>query len=136
MNATFFGYSEISILNPQTRYFQKKVNSQLFKKCVFGGADLEIWVWVKLVLWICPILWIRVQTVNTQLSSTFFHYYRPYRPIYRKIKKIIVPKKWRFFNRKSGLEVSKLVQMENHGSPKSASTFPTNPQIWFFDTGT
>ena len=86
-------YSEISNFNPQTEYFHKKVNIRLFKKCCFWGCDVENWVWTKLALWICPILWIRVKIGYTQLSLTFFHYYRPIRPIYQKIKKIIFPKK-------------------------------------------
>ena len=67
----FLGYSDISNLNPQTRYFDKKVNFQLFKKCCFWGCDVENWVWAKLALWICPILWIRVKIGYTQLSLTF-----------------------------------------------------------------
>ena len=38
MNSTFVGYSEISIFNPQTRYFQKKVKCRFFKKRVFWGV--------------------------------------------------------------------------------------------------
>ena len=94
---TVVGYSEISILNPQTRYFQKKVKCRFFKKRVFWGYDLENWVWAKLMLWICPILWIRVKMGYTQLSLTFFHYYRPIRPIYQKIKKIIFSKNHDFW---------------------------------------
>ena len=67
MMTTFVGYSEISILKPQTRYFQKKVKCRFFKKCVFWGYDLENWVWANLVLWVCPILWIRVKIGYTQL---------------------------------------------------------------------
>ena len=37
MNSTFVGYSEISIFNPQTRYFQKKVNLLCFGA---GNSDL------------------------------------------------------------------------------------------------
>ena len=33
-----FGYSEISILNPQTRYFQKKCDMSFFKKVRFLGV--------------------------------------------------------------------------------------------------
>ena len=73
----FRGYSEISNFNLQTRYFHKKVNLRLFKKCCFWGCDVENWVWAKLALWMCPILWIRVKIGYTQLSLTFFHYYRP-----------------------------------------------------------
>ena len=96
----FFGYSEISNFNPQTEYFHKKVYFQLFKKCCFWGCDVENWVWTKLALWICPILWIRVKIGYTQLSLTFFHYYRPIRPIYQKIKKIIFLEKSPFFESK------------------------------------
>ena len=32
-DSSFVEYSELSILNLQTKYFQKKLNSQLFKKC-------------------------------------------------------------------------------------------------------
>ena len=35
MDGNFIGYSEISSFNPQTRYFHKKVNLRLFKKCCF-----------------------------------------------------------------------------------------------------
>ena len=86
--------------NLQTEYLHKKVNFQLFKKCCFWGCDVENWVWTKLALWICPILWIRVKIGYTQLSLTFFHYYRPIRPIYQKIKKIIFPKKMTIFGSK------------------------------------
>ena len=93
----FIGYSEISNFNPQTEYFHKKVNSQLFKKCSFWGCDVENWVWTKLALWICPILWIRVKIGYTQLSLTFFHYYRPIQPIYHTCKKNHFFKKNDFF---------------------------------------
>ena len=53
-----------------------------------------------MALWICPILWIRVKTVNTQLSLTFFYYYRTIRPIYHTSKKIIFPKKIMIFGSK------------------------------------
>ena len=69
----FIGYSEISNFNPQTRYYDKKVNFQLFKKCYFGGCDVENWVWTKLPLWICPISWIRIKIGYAQLSLTFFY---------------------------------------------------------------
>ena len=81
-------------------FSKKKVKCRFFKKRVFWGYDLENWVWAKLVLWICPILWIRVKMGYTQLSLTFFHYYRPIRPIYQKIKKIIFLKKSPFFESK------------------------------------
>ena len=35
-------YSEVSNSKPQTECFQKKINSQLFKKCYFGGVMLKI----------------------------------------------------------------------------------------------
>ena len=54
MMVSFRGYPEISILNPQMRYFQKNVNYPFFKNGDFGGYDLENWVWTKLALWICP----------------------------------------------------------------------------------
>ena len=78
----FIGYSEISILNPQTEYFDKNVNFQLLKKCCFWKCDVENWLWAKLALWIWPILWIRLQIGYTQLSLTLFHYYQPIQPIY------------------------------------------------------
>ena len=56
MMRTFRGYPEISILNPQMRYFQKNVNYPFFKNGDFGGYDLENWVWTKSALWICPNL--------------------------------------------------------------------------------
>ena len=56
MMGTFRGYPEISILNPQMRYFQKNVNYPFFKNGDFGGYDLENWVWTKSALWICPNL--------------------------------------------------------------------------------
>jgi len=51
---------EISIFNPQIKYFYSNVNFQLFKNGHFWKCDVENWVWRKLALWICPILWIRV----------------------------------------------------------------------------
>ena len=87
-----------------------KVYFQLFKKCYFWGCDVENWVWIKLALWICPILWIRVKIGYTQLSLTFFHYYRPIRPIYQKIKIVIFWKKSPFFESKCALEGRNLVQ--------------------------
>ena len=68
-------------------YFHQKVNFQIFENGHFWGCDVENWVWAKLALWICPILWIRVKIGYTQLSPTFFDHYRPNRPIYQKIKK-------------------------------------------------
>ena len=93
-------YSEISISNPQTRYFQKNVKWTIFKNGHFWGYDLENWVWAKLVLWICPILWISPIFGYTQLSLTFFHEYRPIRPICHTSKKIIFLKKWLIFGSK------------------------------------
>ena len=69
------------------------MNFQLFENDHFWGCDVENRVWTKLALWICPILWIRVKMGYTQLSLTFFYQYRPNRPIYHTIKKIIFPKK-------------------------------------------
>ena len=46
----------------------------------------------------------------------------------KKSKKSFFRKNRPFFDRKSSLGASNRVQQENHGSPKSASTFPTNPQ--------
>ena len=40
MISTFRKYSEISILNPQIKYFQKNVNYPFFKNGDFGGYDL------------------------------------------------------------------------------------------------
>ena len=101
MMGSFRAYPEISILNPQMRYFQKNVNYPFVKNDDFGGYDLENWVWTKLALWICPILWIRVKLVYTQLSLTLFFYdYRPIRPIYQQIKKNFLEKKCKFFNKK------------------------------------
>ena len=48
------------------------VKTRFFKKCVFWGYDLENWVWAKLALWICPILWISPKIGYTQISLTFF----------------------------------------------------------------
>ena len=78
---------------PTNGIFSQKGEFPFFQKVPFLGCDVENWVWTKLALWICPILWIRVKIGYTQLSLTFFHYYRPIRPIYQKIKKIIFPKK-------------------------------------------
>ena len=108
-------YSEISNFNPQTRYFHKKVNLRLFKKCCFWGCDVENWVWAKLSLWICRILWIRVKNGYTQLSATFFDHYRPNRPIYQKIKKII------FFQKNAIFLVENLPEK---GQNWSNTTFP------------
>ena len=38
MMTTFVGYSEISILNTQTRYFQKKGKMSFFQKTCFLGV--------------------------------------------------------------------------------------------------
>ena len=38
---------------------------------------------------VCTILWIQIKMGYTQLSLTFFHYYRPIWPIYHTSKKII-----------------------------------------------
>ena len=38
MNSSFVGYSEISIFNPQTRYFQKKGEMSFFQKTCFLGV--------------------------------------------------------------------------------------------------
>jgi hypothetical protein len=83
----FIEYSEISNFNPQTEYFHEKVYFQLFIKCYFGGGDVENWVWTKLSLWMCSILWIRVKIGYTQLSLKFFYYYRPIWPVYHTSKK-------------------------------------------------
>ena len=93
-------YSEILNFNPQTEYFQKKVKSQLFKKCYFWGCDVENWLWAKLALWICPILWKTSQICYRQLSLTFFHYYRPVRPIYHTSKKSSFRRKIMIFRSK------------------------------------
>ena len=58
---------------PANEIFFKKCKIPFFKKCIFWGYDLENWVWAKLVLWICPILWKTRKMVNTQLSLTFFY---------------------------------------------------------------
>ena len=49
---------------------------------------------------ICLILWIRVKIDYTQLSLTFFYYYRPILPIYHTSKKIIFMKKSHIFGSK------------------------------------
>ena len=36
MLGSFFGHSEISILNPQTKYFYKNVNMEFSKMAIFG----------------------------------------------------------------------------------------------------
>ena len=82
---------------PANGIFPQKGKFSIFQKVVFLGCDVENWVWTKLVLWICPILWIRIKIGYTQLSRTFFHYYRPIRPIYHTSKKIIFPKKSMIF---------------------------------------
>ena len=71
---------------PANEIFSKKGKMSFFQKTCFLGYDLENGVWAKLVLWICPILWIRVKMSYTQLSLTFFYWNRPIRPIYQKIK--------------------------------------------------
>ena len=130
-------YSEISNFNLQTQYLYKNVNFQLFKKCYFWGCDVENWVWTKSALWICYILCIRIKMGYTQLSLTFFYYYRPIRTIYQQIKKIFFFwKKWPFLNQKSAVEGPKRVLQGHHDSSRSALTFPTNPQIWFLNSGT
>ena len=132
MISTFRKYSEISILNPQIKYFQKNVNYPFFKNGDFGGYDLENWVWTKLALWICPILWIRVKLVYTQLSLTFFIIIGRFGRFINKSKKSYFWKKCKFLNQKSAVEGPKRVLQGHHDSPRSALTFPTNPQIWFF----
>ena len=42
MMTSFVGYSEISILNPQTRYFQKNVMCPFLKSVFFGGMTSKI----------------------------------------------------------------------------------------------
>ena len=134
---SFFGYPEISIFYPQTKYFRKNVNFRLFKKGHFWGCDVEKSIFAKMAVQIWPILWIRVKKPFTQLSLTFIHENRPYRPFYSKNDFFhILTKKMQFLNRKSSLEASKRVRWGNHGSPKSAKTFPTNPQLSFFDMRT
>ena len=61
---------------------------------------------------VCPILWIRVKTVNTQLSLTFFHSYRPIRPIYQTSKKIIFLKKSHIFGSKMKVVIPRTVCRE------------------------
>ena len=39
---SFIGYSEISIFNPQSKYFYSNVNFQLFKNAIFGGVMSKI----------------------------------------------------------------------------------------------
>ena len=134
---TFRGYPEISILNPQMRYFQKNVNHHFFKNDDFGGYDLENWVWTKLALWICPILWISFKIVYTQLSLTFFIIIGRLADLSTNQKKIFFFwGKWPFVNRKSAVEGPKRVLQGHHDSPRSTLTFPINPQIWFCNFGT
>ena len=85
---------------PTNEIFSKNRKISFLKKRVFWGYEVENRFFGKMVLQILPILWIRVKTVNTQLSLTFFHKNRPYRPIYQKIKKIIFSKKMAFFESK------------------------------------
>ena len=77
---------------PANGIFSQKCTFSIFQNCVFWGYDFENWVWAKLVLWICPILWKSPKTVNTQFSLIFFHSYRPKRLIYHAIQKIIFKK--------------------------------------------
>ena len=79
------GYPEISILNPQTRYFHQNVNFHIFEKGYFWGCDLENLLFEKMVLWIWSICWIWVIFMYTQLFVTSDHQNRPYWPIYLKV---------------------------------------------------
>ena len=68
------GTRTFRFFNQQTRYFHKKVNCQLFKKCYFWECDVENWVWTKLALWICPILWIWIRCAYTTFLNIFNQY--------------------------------------------------------------
>ena len=64
MNATFFGYSEISILNPQTRYFQKNVICPFLKKCVFWYSHTQlIWTNILYKYFLADLLFIEIMSV-------------------------------------------------------------------------
>ena len=52
------------------------------------------------------------------------------------IQKPFFQKKSWTFDRESALDARNLLQWGQHVIPESASTFPTNPQIWFLDSGT
>ena len=71
MLGSFFWHSEISIFYPQMKYFFKNVNMEFSKMAVFWGVRSEI-DFERKAIWICPICWIRVKTINTQLFLTFF----------------------------------------------------------------
>ena len=61
MLGSFFWHSEISILNPQSKYFYKTVNMKFSKMTIFWGCEVGNWLWEKTTIWICPISWIRVK---------------------------------------------------------------------------
>ena len=44
MISEFRGYPEISILNPQTRYFHQNVKWTIFENGHFWGCDVENWL--------------------------------------------------------------------------------------------
>ena len=132
MMRTFWRYPEISILNPQTEYFHQNVKWIIFENGHFWGCDVKNWLFEKLVLWIWSICWISPKIVYTQLFLTSDHQNRPYRPIYLKVKKSYFEKKKIFLSKIGSRDVK---TEENLSSPKSAWTFPTNPQISFLDTG-
>ena len=114
----------------------EKCEIPFFQKWPFWEADFGHWLWTKLALWICPILWIRVNLVYTQLSLTFFIIIGRFGWFINKSKKSYFWKKCKFLNQKSAVEGPKRVLQGHHDSPRSALTFPTNPQIWFLNFGT
>ena len=110
----FYKVQKIQILTCKRDIFIKLWISNFSKKWYFWWSDVENWVWAKSALWICPILWIRVQIGYTQLSLTFFHYYRPIWQIYHTSKKIIFMKKSHIFG-------SKICSREARSGPTAKS---------------
>ena len=64
------------------RYFHKNVHFWIVKKGSFLGCDVKHWLSGKMVLWICPISWISLKEVCTQLCLTFSHEHWLHRQIY------------------------------------------------------
>ena len=77
------GTQKFRIFTHKSIIFTKNVNFRLFENDDFlGGYDDENEFYEESTLWMSLLAWIRVKITHTQLSITFFHYNRPYRPIY------------------------------------------------------
>ena len=134
MIGTFKGYPEISILNPQMRYFQKNVNYTFFKNGDFGGVRPRKLSLNKIgVMDMSYIMDSGKNSLYTTFPNIFFIIIGRFGRFINKPKKSYFWKKCKFFNQKSAVEGPKRVLQGHHDSPRSALTFPTNPQIWFLN---